>query len=682
MQLNLVTTLWKKIFGLALFGVIFIIAIVPFIFNENIVNEASVVAKNTAQQYLLLRSYYTKNIIGKLKGSDRISASSDHKNQQNHIPLPATMIHELSELSESAGLQIKLYSTFPFPGRANRVLDTFQQQAWQQLNLKPDEPYVTVQNKDDQHLVRFAIADRLTEQACVDCHNNHPLTPKTGWKIGDVRGVLEVIVDINHQLASHQSGSYQLSIIFIIVLSLIFYCLYRLLAKDSKNKTDALMIPLNNQRFAMNAHSLISMADCQGNIIYVNNKFSDISGYSEAELIGKKHSLLNSGNQPKSYWGEMHKTVLSGQVWHDEVRNKAKDGHFYWVDTTIVPNFDNHKRVNGFTAIRTDITQKKEDAELLISAKERAETDAGELLIAKERAETDAGELLIAKERAETDAGQLLIAKERAETDAGQLLIANQQAESAKFALDQHSLVSVADIKGKILYVNDKFVQISGYQSSELLGNKHSLLNSDNQPKSYWLEMHKSVLSGRIWHDEVRNKAKDGRYYWVDTTIVPNYDNEDKVIGFTSIRTDITQQKENLNNLAIAKEQAEVASNSKADFLANMSHEIRTPMNGVIGMTNLLLDSGLDLSQHKLANTVKSSAVGLLGIINDILDFSKVDAGKLDLELIPFNLGQLLSDIATSMSFQSQRKNLEFICPANPMDQQWVKADPVGCDKY
>ena len=108
------------------------------------------------------------------------------------------MIHELSELSESAGLQIKLYSTFPFPGRANRVLDTFQQQAWQQLNLNPDEPYVTVQNKDDQHLVRFAIADRLTEQACVDCHNNHPLTPKTGWKIGDVRGVLEVFVDINH----------------------------------------------------------------------------------------------------------------------------------------------------------------------------------------------------------------------------------------------------------------------------------------------------------------------------------------------------------------------------------------------------------------------------------------------------------------------------------------------------
>jgi len=373
-------------------------------------------------------------------------------------------------------------------------------------------------------------------------------------------------------------------------------------------------------KFALDQHSLVSIADIEGNILYVNDKFIEVSGYAESELLGKKHSVLNSNNQPKAYWQTMHETVLAGKVWHDEVRNRAKDGTHYWVDTTIVPNYDSNKNVAGFTSIRTDITQQKAISDNLIQAKE--------------------------------------------------------QAEQAKFALDQHSLVSIADIEGNILYVNDRFIEVSGYAESELLGKKHSVLNSNNQPKSYWQTMHETVLAGKVWHDEVRNRAKDGHHYWVDTTIVPNYDNNKKVNGFTSIRTDITQQKEVLAKLAIAKEQAEVASVSKADFLANMSHEIRTPMNGVIGMTNLLLDSELSGEQNKLANTVKSSAEGLLSIINDILDFSKVEAGKLDLELIPFNLGQMIEDIGSTMSFQSQRKDLQLICPENAVIQQWVKADP------
>lgn len=245
-----------------------------------------------------------------------------------------------------------------------------------------------------------------------------------------------------------------------------------------------------------------------------------------------------------------------------------------------------------------------------------------------------------------------------------------------KFAMNAHSLLSTADKDGIITYVNEQFCKVSGYSKEELIGKKHSILNSNNQPKSYWQTMHETVLAGKVWHDEVRNRAKSGDYYWVDTTIVPNYDKNRQINGFTSIRTDITEHKETQAILALAKEQAEAANVTKADFLANMSHEIRTPMNGVIGMTNLLLDSELNKEQKKLANTVKSSAVGLLGIINDILDFSKVEAGKLDLELINFNLGNMIEDIGTTLSFQSQGKGLQLICPATPVIQQWVKADP------
>jgi two-component system, sensor histidine kinase and response regulator len=255
-------------------------------------------------------------------------------------------------------------------------------------------------------------------------------------------------------------------------------------------------------------------------------------------------------------------------------------------------------------------------------------------------------------------------------------ILAKEQAEAAKFALDQHSLVSIADIDGNILYVNDKFVEISGYQESELIGKKHSVLNSNNQPKSYWQNMHQTVLAGKVWHDEVRNRAKNGEFYWVDTTIVPNFDSNKEVKGFTSIRTDITQQKQNIDNLALAKEQAESATEAKTQFLATMSHEIRTPMNGLIGMTNLLLDTSLDKEQYSFAKTVKYSAESLLSVINDILDFSKVEAGMLELEPLEFDLELLLHDVGSSIAFQAHNKGLELICPANIIPNQSFIADP------
>jgi len=253
---------------------------------------------------------------------------------------------------------------------------------------------------------------------------------------------------------------------------------------------------------------------------------------------------------------------------------------------------------------------------------------------------------------------------------------ANKDLAAQKTAMDQHSLVSVTDIEGIITYANDKFCTVSGYKREELIGANHRILNSGNQPKDYWRKMFLKVSKGEYWHDEVCNKAKDGHRYWVDTTIVPLFDNENNLTGFTSIRTDITHQKEIITSLAEAKEQADVANESKTDFLANMSHEIRTPMNGVIGMTNLLLDTQLNQDQYDFAKTVKNSAESLLTIINDILDFSKVEAGMLELESLDFDLGQLLHDIGSSIAFRAHEKELELICPASLIPQQSFKADP------
>src|SRR5688572_3305801 len=174
---------------------------IPRAISDNAREAAVQAGVATANQFKTIRRYYTENVVNKaLTGG--LKPSINHRAEPGSIPLPATMMHDLSELMAKENTAINLYSDFPFPNRAGRTPDTFQQEAWTFLNEKPDQVFSRQEIRDGKETVRVAVADLMVAQACVTCHNSHPDSPKTDWKLGDVRGVLEVDTVIDSQIAA------------------------------------------------------------------------------------------------------------------------------------------------------------------------------------------------------------------------------------------------------------------------------------------------------------------------------------------------------------------------------------------------------------------------------------------------------------------------------------------------
>ncbi|MDH5717873.1 MAG: methyl-accepting chemotaxis protein [Spirochaetia bacterium] len=227
-------------------GILFVsgfLIVLPYLYHRSktlTIENTTITAKSIIKQYETLRGYYTNNVVNDVKNNSKIKIHYDHKDDSATIPLPATMIHDLSELlslNPDIGMELRLYSRFPFPNRKNRVLDEFAKEALDFFEDKPNDMFVREDVHKAKKSLRVAIADRLQTPVCVNCHNTHPTTPKNDWKMNDVRGVLEVIIPIETQLEQNVSLNYELSSIIMGIfffLALFLYLIIRLLPQKIK----------------------------------------------------------------------------------------------------------------------------------------------------------------------------------------------------------------------------------------------------------------------------------------------------------------------------------------------------------------------------------------------------------------------------------------------------------------
>lgn len=232
-SLTLITTLCIAVGGIHLY--------VSSASKKNIVDASTDQAKQAINQYKQLRGYYTENVVKKVKAGSDLKVSFHHKDIDKTIPLPATMIHDLSKQFSSSqdGMKLKLYSDFPFPNRSSRKLDHFARDAIKYLNDNPGKTFSRTESIDGTQYVRVAIADLMVAEACVTCHNTRSDTPKNDWKLGDVRGVLEVDNPIGNQLNATSSLSKNITFIVGVSVFLAWLAMYFILRWTSKELTSA-----------------------------------------------------------------------------------------------------------------------------------------------------------------------------------------------------------------------------------------------------------------------------------------------------------------------------------------------------------------------------------------------------------------------------------------------------------
>ncbi len=391
--------------------------------------------------------------------------------------------------------------------------------------------------------------------------------------------------------------------------------------------------------------------------LYVSPAYEQVWGRSCASVYQDPNSRLEAIHRDDLEQSRLaFARQMQGEDVETEYRIRTPEDREKWIRGRSFPIRDQDGRLIRVAGIAEEITEQKRHEEALIRA--QADAEAANRKLAAQHAILD-------------DERKLL----------------------RTFIDNVPDLMFVMDSESRFVVANPELARWAGVEKPEdLVGKSEIDVFSPEVARRMYEDDQRVIRSGKPMfnREEIVEVSSDKGFLILLTTKVPLFDSEGHVTGIAGMARDITERKviedalresnrelqksiDRANKLAW---EADAANRSKSEFLANMSHEIRTPMNGVIGMNGLLLSSNLEGEQRHYAEVIDVSAKSLLTVIDDILDYSKVEAGKLEIDTVDFNLHVLMGDFAELMAERVGDRQLEFVCAVAPNVSSNLTGDP------